>query len=114
MRILLILGLFLAFNANSEPIDPIYANKIVNVIYLIEGGAKTKWPYGIRSIKTNNPRQVCLNTVRNNYQRWLKSDKKDDYITFLGNRFCPVSGDKTGLNKNWVRNLKIMLAKENK
>src|SRR5690348_1279901 len=103
MKFCLILGLFLAFNANSEPIDPIYANKIVDSIYKIEGGNKTKYPYGIKSIKTNNPRQVCLNTVRNTWIRWENSNKKYDFITFLGNRFCPVSGDKTGLNKNWVR-----------
>lgn len=48
-------------------------------------------------------------TVVKNYQRWKNSNSPDDYITFLGKRYCPVgaSNDPQGLNANWIRNVKF-------
>jgi hypothetical protein len=47
-------------------------------------------------------------TIVKNRDRWNKTDKKIDFITFLGSKYCPVgaSNDPTGLNKNWVKNVK--------
>ena len=81
-----------------------YLNRVVSAIYVIEGGANTKWPYGIKSIKTNNPEKICRNTVSHNYLRWQKSGKTNDFLTFLGNRYCPASDDPVG-NKNWINNI---------
>ncbi|MEK6818489.1 MAG: hypothetical protein AABY10_00990, partial [Nanoarchaeota archaeon] len=44
-----------------------YSNEaIVNAIYYAEGGAKTRFPYGIKSINTfgnkDYARKICLNT----------------------------------------------------
>jgi len=52
-------------------------------------------------------------TVVKNYKRWLKSDKRYDFITFLGRRYCPVgaANDPTGLNKNWIKNVKYWYRK---
>ena len=87
---------------------------IVNAIYKAEGGEKAKYPYGIVSIKTDNPRKVCLNTVRNNKKRFMAQTKYNDYIEFLGSRYCPIgaSNDPKGLNKNWVKNVKYFINKQ--
>jgi hypothetical protein len=71
----------------------------------------------VKSINTHGnkefARRICLNTIKNNYLRWENSNKTNDFITFLGNRYCPPSDDKQG-NINWIRNLKVMLANDDK
>lgn len=87
--------------------------RIVGAIYKVEGGAKTKYPYGIKSIKVKNTeeaRRVCFNTVKNNYVRWIKAGKKNNFIEFLAARYCPPAADPVG-HKNWVKNMKVMLEK---
>lgn len=79
-------------------------SEIANAVYKIEGGAKTKYPYGIKSIKTSNPRRVCENTIRNNYARWQAAGSNGSYLNFLAARYCPPSADPTG-HTNWVRNI---------
>ena len=46
-------------------------------------------------------------TVVKNYARWIKAGRKEDYIVFLGNRYCPVGAknDPDGLNKHWIKNV---------
>jgi hypothetical protein len=84
------------------------AGQIADAIYKIEGGANTKFPYGIKSVKTSNPRQVCLNTIKNNYIRWQKAGSKQNYLDFLANIYCPPSADKQG-NQNWIKNIHAMI-----
>ena len=91
-----------------KSIDPAYAEKIVNAIYKVEGGAKTKHPYGILSVKTKDPRRVCMNTVRNNYIRWQKAGSKGDYLDYLADVYCPKSADPVG-NKNWHKNIHALV-----
>ena len=98
------------FPCYSQNITDFDANKIADAIYIIEGGAKTKYPYGIKSIKTNNPRQICLNTVRNNYKRWANNGYRGEFVDFLADRYCPPSADKQG-NINWKKNIRKVLTK---
>ncbi len=105
-------SILFSFGANTNILSDLEINKIVNSIYTIEGGSKTKYPYGIKSIKTNNPRQICVNTVVNNTIRFKNQSKYTNYFEFLGSRYCPVEGDTTGLNKNWVGNLQKLLGQE--
>src|SRR3990167_7108119 len=47
--------------------------QIVNAIYKAEGGKKTRFPYGIKSVKCEGEkecRKICLNTVKNNRVRY--------------------------------------------
>lgn len=122
IKTLLILSIFSLNNSIFAQISSNYANKIVNSIYKIENSVK--YPYGIKSlpIKGNTQsereayaRKICLNTVRNTYVRWEKSGKTNDFIEFLGNRFCPIGApdDPKGLNKNWIKNMNYYLKKEN-
>lgn len=81
-------------------------NKLANAIYMAEGGSKTKHPYGIlKRYKVTTPRQACINTIKSNLKRW---DGKGDFIVFLGKTYCPIGAknDPTGLNKNWVKNVR--------
>lgn len=87
-----------------------YYNQVVDAIYLAEGGAKTRHPFGILSVKCNgyvDCREVCYRTVRNNYHRWIDSGRIGEYLQFLANRYCPVGAenDKTGLNRHWLGNV---------
>ncbi len=36
-------------------------------------------------------------------QRWVNAGKPDDFITFMGKRYCPPEAHP--LNKNWVKNV---------
>ena len=47
-------------------------------------------------------------TVSKNHKRWLDSKENIDFITFLGNRYCPVGADNdpTGLNRHWIGNVR--------
>lgn len=86
--------------------------QIADAIYLAEGGAKAKVPYGILSVKVKDEaeaRQVCLNTIRNAKRRYEKTNKEIDFITFLGLTYCPPNAH--SLNKNWVKNVKYFLEK---
>lgn len=95
-------------HGHSEEINSVYATKLVNCIYVVEGGRQTRWSYGVKSVKTTNPRQVCLNTIKNNWIRWNKTDKSIPFLEFLANRYCPESCDKIG-HKNWLKNMQRLI-----
>ena len=109
----------LAVSLNFSPVaiagENVSDTVIVDAIYIAEGGKKAKVPYGILSIKTNNPRQICLNTVRNHRKRHARHSPecKFDFITCLANRYCPPSADLQG-NKNWIRNVTRLIERRNK
>lgn len=94
-----------------KQINKQYQIKICNAIFIAEGKNKTRRPYGIKSIKTNSPREVCLNTISKNYLRWQKSNKTNDFIAFLGEKYAPITDkeDKTHLNQFWIRNVKKLM-----
>ncbi len=90
-------------------------SNIVNAIKLIEN-SKT-YPYGIRSIRLKGKnqlekeiyaRQICVNTVNNNYLRWQKAGKRGEFLNFLADVYCPASADATG-NSNWKKNIHKMV-----
>jgi hypothetical protein len=85
--------------------------QIADAIYKAEGGAKTRHPYGILAhYKTTTPRQACLNTIAHARKDW---DGEGDFIEFLQKRYCPIGAknDPTGLNKNWLKNVRYFLAR---
>jgi len=90
-------------------------NEVVDAIYKTEGSEKAKKPFGILSVKCegyDECRQICYNTVKNNWRRWENkthgAEKYNDYLSFLASRYAPigVKNDPTNLNKNWVRLVK--------
>jgi len=102
--------------ANSPTVwENIPTDKIVDAIYVAEGGKSTKHPFGILSVKCSGYeecRKICTNTVNNNKKRYANYTGNMDFIEFLGNRYAPVGADNdNGTNKYWVRNVKALLVK---
>lgn len=114
---LLIIGLSLCWQAMAQesremPFEP---GILVNAIYQAEDSSR--YPYGIKSINTHGDkeyaRQICLNTVRNNWKRYLKTTSQPSfkgYLGFLGARYCPTVGKglsmaENSLNKHWMGNV---------
>jgi len=105
---ILLCGVLLLF-AKPARAEVINIDRLANSIYMAEGGAKTRHPYGIlKKYKTTTPRQACINTIKSALKRYEKSDKSLDFISFLGKTYCPVgaSNDPSGLNRNWVSNVR--------
>lgn len=96
-----------AIDFSQSEINNSNLNKIANAIYQIEGGPNTKFPYGIKSINTHGnlvkARAICIRTIQNNFVRW-NHNKSIDFLTFLGNVYCPRSADSQG-NSNWIKNI---------
>jgi hypothetical protein len=89
------------------------ANRIVDAIYRVEGGAKAKVPFGILSVRVSSleeARRVCYRTVQNNHDRWVRSGRRGEYLDFLADRYCPPSDDPKG-NRNWKKNVRAFLSK---
>lgn len=107
----LLIGGILASGVAHGALSEAEAGRMVDCIYLVEGGAKARVPFGILSVKVNGyaeARRVYLNTVRNNYRRWEKAGKPGEFADFLGNVYCPASADPKG-NANWRRNFKRLM-----
>lgn len=84
-----------------------FADKMADAIYKAEGGSKTKWPYGVKSVKVKDAaeaRRVTINSVNNNWRRWEQAGKPGEFIPFMAARWCPVAADPVG-NKNWTANV---------
>ena len=98
-------------NAWAEVYD---SSDICDAIYVIEGGAKAKKPYGILSISCNSEsecRDVCLNTVENTFTRWQADGSTMPFLEALAARYAPIgsSNDPRHLNRFWLSNIKDKL-----
>lgn len=109
---LLIICLSLLFIGNAFSCE--YTDEeICQSIYIIEGGEKTNFPYGIKSVSCNGKeecKKICLNTVRNNRKRFSDYGYREykTYLEFLASRYCPKG---EYLCENWLGNLKFYLKK---
>jgi len=84
-------------------------DQIADAIFKAEN-SKTH-PYGILAhYKHTTPRQACINTIIHARKDW---NGQGDFIEFLGSRYCPVGAknDPTGLNKNWIKNVRYFLGR---
>lgn len=81
--------------------------KMADAIWKAEGGHKTKWPYGVKSVKVSSvaeARRVTLVSVRNNWNRWERAGKPEPFVRFMARRWCPESADPVG-HVNWIKNV---------
>ena len=116
---LLLIFLTLTTNAHAQlaPAKDYSDAEYCQAIFLAEGGEKTKYPYGIRSVTCETKKEckeVCIRTVRNNRKRFAKNRKGfNDYISYLGSRYAPLQSDNDpqGLNRHWIRNVRYFLEK---
>ncbi len=110
---LLIPVLILMRTKGKVPVNEYNKRQICDAIYIIEGGEKTKYPYGIMSVHCKGEeecRKICYNTVLNNKTRYKNYGYKSyaTYLEFLASRYCPESEN---LCENWLPNLKYYLEK---
>ena len=105
---LLVICILITFKANAA-LQEVSVNKIADAIYTIEGGNKTKYPYGVKSVKThgnkNKARNICIRTIQNTHNRWLQENKPINFLDYLANRYCPVQSDSSG-NHFWRTNIR--------
>lgn len=106
MKTLIIL-LLMSSLAYAETID---YEKLVDSIFISEGGYTATYLYGIRSVKyasETEARQICMNTCVNQMKRHTEHECGLDYISCLSNRYAPLnaSNDPQGLNANWKKNV---------
>lgn len=102
-----------AGEATAEEYTP---EQYCQAIYIIEGGAKTKHPYGILTkYKNTTPKQACLNTVNHKHKDWVTQGSHGSFTNYLGSKYCPINSDTDdGTCVNWIPNLKFYLAKDKK
>ncbi len=91
-------------------------DRIVDAIYQAEGGANTRYPFGIRSVPCSGDadcRAVCRRTVVNTYARWQRAGQPGPFLPYLAARYAPAnaSNDPRGLNRHWLRNVQSRLSK---
>ena len=113
MRKTTIVLLLLSLTANAAMPRCLDA-KMADAIFKAEGGSKTKWLYGVKSVRVNNgheARKVTMMSVRNNWSRWEQAGKPGKFIPFMAARWCPVSVDSVG-NRNWTRNVTKLMGKD--
>ena len=115
----LLIALFLVLDSHAATMPDYTDGEIVSAIYQIEGGVTAKKPFGVLSVKCMgylDCKEICHNTVRNNRKRFAKQSQEKDFLSFLAKRYAPVGAgnDPRGLNKNWEKNLRMVLAKQEK
>ena len=77
---------------------------IREAIWKAEGGAKAQYAYGIKSVayhSLDEARQICENSIRNNYSRWIASGMTNDFIPFMAIQYCPLD------SQNWTKNVEF-------
>lgn len=80
--------------------------RLADAIWLAEGGAQSKSPYGILSVPVHDPieaRAICIRTIRHAILDFHgRSDKA--FIRWFSLKYCPPSVDCIG-NRHWKRNV---------
>jgi hypothetical protein len=99
---------------NLATLTPAQTAQLADCIYRAEGGAHTRYRYGILSVRTSQPRKVCINTIEHCFVRWrnsggfIRNPSGVAFLTELSNHYCPPSTDPIG-HTRWLRNVKWML-----
>ena len=91
-------------------------DKMCDAVYRTEGGAKTKHPFGVLSVPCSGYeecRKITLNSLRNSWSRYQKTDMKIPFDEFFQKRWSPVGAenDPNGLNKNWLSNFRFFMSR---
>lgn len=78
---------------------------LLKAIWKAENGRPGR-EFGIMNPKANTldlQAGWCAASIIKSRARWEKAGKPGDFITFMGNRYCPPNAHP--LNKNWVTNV---------
>lgn len=112
-KVILILAAILSTTAYAYTDD-----QLAMAIYHAEGGAATKYPFGIRSVYCGSfidCKRCCKETIRNNRKRFILYGHKryQSYIEYLASRYCPSTGRENaqGEHNAWIKNVNYFLRK---
>ena len=95
-----------------------YFNRIASAIYHAEGGARTRYPFGILNKSCEGYAQcryMCREIVRVHWLRWQRAGNPGDFLSYLQSRYAPTvnaTNDPHGLNSNWKRNVSYYMEVE--
>lgn len=99
-------------DAIDENLRPEHKDKLMPIVaairYAENGGPGRE--YGIIHKRAKTYRDQagwCAKTVQNDYDEWLKSDRKMEFLKYLATQYAPigVDNDPNGLNKHWYKNV---------
>ena len=121
MKKLAFICVLTAFLGSAYGMIPINYEVLADAIYRAEGGRKASRPYGVMRdycgwdtpYKVSQCRKGCIQTIEKRHRLWLADHEGLDFISYLGRSYAPTKGatnDPTGLNKNWVKNVKAIYA----
>lgn len=103
--------LLLAACAAQAALTQVEADRIADAIYHIEGGSRTRYPYGVKAVRTRNPRAVCVRTIQNAHDDWVRYGRPHgwpEFLPYLAWRYCPPEADPVG-NRRWLANIRSRL-----
>lgn len=90
--------------------------RLADAVYLAEGGAKAKVPYGIffKGCSKSTPdycRRIAINTFKSSHKRFLSTNSSQTFLEHLASTYAPVGvkNDPSGLNRNWIKNVNYFL-----
>lgn len=98
---------------NLLTLTPAILDAVADRIYIVEGGAKARVPYGILAVKVKDEaeaRRVCKRTIQRTFAMWVGAEHKEPFVDYLADRYCPAKADAVG-NQNWKRNMRKLLEK---
>lgn len=88
-----------------------FREKMANAIYLAEGGNKTRFPYGIKSLSVsdrNTARTICLKAIDRHWKLWSDDGQPGGFprgfAIAMATHWCPFVTDPQG-HTNWIRNV---------
>jgi hypothetical protein len=99
--------LILLLSTNLAVLTPTDVTNLSHAIYVTEGANHTRHPYGIMSVRVSSveeAKQVCERTIVHQFDNWQRSPKTNNFVQFLGDKYCPPADDPVG-NRNWKRNV---------
>lgn len=124
MKLILLTLAVLLCGCDQVPAMAYTDEQLVMAIYHAEGGAAAQYPFGIRSVYCatwTQCKRICETTIRHNHRRFeLYGHKRfATYLEYLQDRYCPARGRNLSSaerkpNKNWIKNVKYYLGKEQK
>ena len=101
-----IILIIILFNLNliAGELDSNQITKIADAIKLEENSPH--FPYGVHYYAIHDEircRQICINTISNNYLRWRRQRTNADYVDFLSRKYDPVNA------RSWAANVRMIL-----
>jgi hypothetical protein len=96
--------------ACSKP-ETLNYEKLATAIYWSEGGDRTHYPYGIKSVSCETKdecRLKCLESIRNNEKRFARHGGKgvENFIRFMSRRYVYCDFGECQARIDWQKNVK--------